>query len=642
MAKNDNIAGVLSPTSGEPSGQHLPAYRMNGPSSPRYQTFGTGPSLSIGKTPVEGTYSSSFPRDKPLLSRLSQGSSYENNPEPVANFSHPGLSSFQPSMTGMSSPSSDSSKIDLPSTQSSQHSQRHKHSPSINSNLGISGQQNPSAVSQQPLLINTQQAQQPSQLTSSHMNQNQTHTPTLSSIASLISPNPEIAGYDTSFGVLEKPISRKDMTPWAHSDEINRPKSADGTLASGTSSSPGYHSRPPSISANITRYTSTPPPPGINISASATQPTQAAVSAAANGAGTGITNLLDVDPQYLFYDMPGSWASMANTPTNAMFSPLTSTFSAAAAAGSSAAKINAEIANATAMKLAALSTVNGRVILDTDVKKFRRKTIAPLDLVDDNSSPVAQSPVSTDFRRGDTDSKTNNKPGVPSKFRDKENTNAFRDDAIATGKVVNQQLVYPSTSMVDRGQLSAQYLNAYTVPLQGLMSPTSWGPGFVFPGGADSASAGKAGYPSGSFRATHGHAQSGDMSKSRNNSKSQKGGERPKSTSSKSGSGTTTGSKGPSPVSSTTTTTTSTTNTAFGETQVDLSLLQDIGGWLKSLRLHKYTDCLKDLKWQELIELSDEDLEARGVNALGARRKMLKVFDQIQEAQKAGNLTSSK
>jgi hypothetical protein len=41
--------------------------------------------------------------------------------------------------------------------------------------------------------------------------------------------------------------------------------------------------------------------------------------------------------------------------------------------------------------------------------------------------------------------------------------------------------------------------------------------------------------------------------------------------------------------------------------------------------LHKYTDNLKDLKWQELIELDDEGLEKRGVNALGARRKMLKV-----------------
>lgn len=61
------------------------------------------------------------------------------------------------------------------------------------------------------------------------------------------------------------------------------------------------------------------------------------------------------------------------------------------------------------------------------------------------------------------------------------------------------------------------------------------------------------------------------------------------------------------------------------EDPTDPSLLQDIPSWLRSLRLHKYTDNLKDLKWQELVELDDEGLDKRGVNALGARRKMLKV-----------------
>jgi len=61
------------------------------------------------------------------------------------------------------------------------------------------------------------------------------------------------------------------------------------------------------------------------------------------------------------------------------------------------------------------------------------------------------------------------------------------------------------------------------------------------------------------------------------------------------------------------------------EDPTDPGLLQDIPNWLRSLRLHKYTDNLKDLKWQELVELDDEGLEKRGVNALGARRKMLKV-----------------
>lgn len=60
-------------------------------------------------------------------------------------------------------------------------------------------------------------------------------------------------------------------------------------------------------------------------------------------------------------------------------------------------------------------------------------------------------------------------------------------------------------------------------------------------------------------------------------------------------------------------------------------LLNNIPTWLKLLRLHKYTDCLKDIPWQELIELNDHDLEEKGVKALGARRKLLKAFDAVKQ-----------
>ncbi|KAI5301440.1 Flap-structured DNA-binding and RNA-binding protein [Ascosphaera pollenicola] len=76
------------------------------------------------------------------------------------------------------------------------------------------------------------------------------------------------------------------------------------------------------------------------------------------------------------------------------------------------------------------------------------------------------------------------------------------------------------------------------------------------------------------------------------------------------------------------------------EDPTDPALLRDIPGWLRSLRLHKYTENLKDLKWSELVELDDQGLEARGVNALGARNKMLKVFEQVKEAKKEGKLNS--
>jgi hypothetical protein len=74
------------------------------------------------------------------------------------------------------------------------------------------------------------------------------------------------------------------------------------------------------------------------------------------------------------------------------------------------------------------------------------------------------------------------------------------------------------------------------------------------------------------------------------------------------------------------------------EDPTDPNLLKDIPSWLRSLRLHKYTDNLKDLKWTELVELNDKALEERGVNALGARNKMLKVFEQVREAKADGKL----
>ncbi|EXV03582.1 SAM domain protein [Metarhizium robertsii] len=74
------------------------------------------------------------------------------------------------------------------------------------------------------------------------------------------------------------------------------------------------------------------------------------------------------------------------------------------------------------------------------------------------------------------------------------------------------------------------------------------------------------------------------------------------------------------------------------EDPADPTLLQDIPSWLRSLRLHKYTENLRDMKWTELIELDDKALEERGVNALGARRKMLKVFEQVKEAKAEGRL----
>ncbi|KAF7731615.1 hypothetical protein EC973_008784 [Apophysomyces ossiformis] len=63
---------------------------------------------------------------------------------------------------------------------------------------------------------------------------------------------------------------------------------------------------------------------------------------------------------------------------------------------------------------------------------------------------------------------------------------------------------------------------------------------------------------------------------------------------------------------------------------VDMELLKDIPAWFRSLRLHKYNNIFEPMRWQDIIRLTDEELEAKGVAALGARRKMLKVFENIR------------
>ncbi|SCZ98496.1 BZ3500_MvSof-1268-A1-R1_Chr3-1g05422 [Microbotryum saponariae] len=63
---------------------------------------------------------------------------------------------------------------------------------------------------------------------------------------------------------------------------------------------------------------------------------------------------------------------------------------------------------------------------------------------------------------------------------------------------------------------------------------------------------------------------------------------------------------------------------------LDMALLSDVPLWLRSLRLHKYTSTFEDSNWKEMVMLDDEGLEKKGVAALGARRKLLKVFETVR------------
>ncbi|KAI8333858.1 hypothetical protein BC941DRAFT_515861 [Chlamydoabsidia padenii] len=90
-------------------------------------------------------------------------------------------------------------------------------------------------------------------------------------------------------------------------------------------------------------------------------------------------------------------------------------------------------------------------------------------------------------------------------------------------------------------------------------------------------------------------------------------------------------STGMSPKSNTSSINTTVTNKdKKGGEVVDMELLQDVPAWFRSLRLHKYNSIFEPMKWQDIVKLTDAELEAKGVAALGARRKMLKIFETIR------------
>ncbi|KZT69581.1 hypothetical protein DAEQUDRAFT_690763 [Daedalea quercina L-15889] len=67
------------------------------------------------------------------------------------------------------------------------------------------------------------------------------------------------------------------------------------------------------------------------------------------------------------------------------------------------------------------------------------------------------------------------------------------------------------------------------------------------------------------------------------------------------------------------------------EEDVDPKVLEDVPAWLRSLRLHKYTPNFEGMYWKDMVTMDEAALEAKGVAALGARRKMLKTFEIVRK-----------
>ena len=339
-------------------------------------------------------------------------------------------------------------------------------------------------------------------------------------------------------------IAQPSPAPWGQRPSETRPKSSSGQQPM------GQFSQPP-------------------VSAGLRSPRPLQLSGQSNVQNTSI-NVPDSSndlPMLSPYNIGNaSWASMTNTPMASNFN----TQQAATQADM--------VANATAMKLAALSTVNNRIALD-DVRKYRRARS------NDGDGNTAQMPLS---------------PGLPqnvlvvNESGQVLNSQPLNAQQLATIQAQQQAAFAAQRSRPDSPGLAMHGSNFSNV---GFASPQNNGYLAAYDASAGlnanmgALNLGQFGVgPSGThegYLSDHSEMARGRSPRGRRGS-----------------------SKPP-------------------EDPTDPSLLQDIPSWLRSLRLHKYTDNLKDFKWNELVELDDKGLEDRGVNALGARRKMLKVCGQF-------------
>ncbi|EME39911.1 hypothetical protein DOTSEDRAFT_74700 [Dothistroma septosporum NZE10] len=315
------------------------------------------------------------------------------------------------------------------------------------------------------------------------------------------------------------------------------------------------------------------PPPSAGLRSSRAFPLSSDNNIQSQTANVGDGNSNNVGLPMLSPYAPGmSWASMTNTPMVANFSQQQSANQADM------------VANATAMKLAALSTVNNRIQLD-DVRKYRRAR-----------SQEGQQPLS---------------PGVPQTLMTNELGQILTPQQAAA---LQQQHI---AQMQGRRSRPSSPGIAITGPpggfmgQSGMLAPQNNGYLAAFDGGMGGLNSGIAGMNLSNFgmggMGGMGGINEGYLSDASeiNRGRSPRG---------RRGS-----SKPP-------------------EDPTDLSLLKNVPDWLRTLRLHKYTDNLKDMRWQDLVQLDEDGLEKRGVAAKGARTKLLKVFEQVREAQADGRI----
>ena len=248
------------------------------------------------------------------------------------------------------------------------------------------------------------------------------------------------------------------------------------------------------------------------------------------------------------YNGSGNWASMVNT-------PMVPNFNAQQSANQADM-----VANATAMKLAALSTVNNRIQLD-DAKKYRRAR-----------SNEGQSPHGL--------------AGMP-------NANILMTNELGQLLTPQQAAALQAQQLAAlqgrRSRPSSPGIALQNAGLGGMTLGIPSNNGFLAAYDQNMLNNGLAGLSLNQF-GMGGEGYLSDHSEARGRSpRGRRGTSKPP------------------------------------EDPTDPALLSDIPAWLRTLRLHKYTDKLKDMDWHDLVQLDDDGLTKKGVEALGARRKLLKV-----------------
>lgn len=332
------------------------------------------------------------------------------------------------------------------------------------------------------------------------------------------------------------------QSPWAAGD-ASRPKSSSGQTPMGQ-----FSIQAPPVSAGLR----SPRPPQINSNNNIQSTT------------------LENKQRHPMADMPllspyagsGNWSSMVNTPMVANFSQ-----------GPDQAKM---VANAAAMKLNALATVQNRVVLD-DGRKFRR---ARSNDPSGNQQQMPQTPFLMIGPQGQLNQVFPQDQQIAAR---NQQTLGFGGRSRPSSPGIAMQGSF-APNMAFASPQGNQYLNlpgydGSSPIMNNGLAPMTLGMGM--------ASFGSYGGGEG-YLSDHSDMMRGRSPRGRRGT--------------------------PKPL----------------EDPTDPTLLQDIPSWLRSLRLHKYTDNLKDMKWVDLVELDEDQLIARGVAATGARRKMLKVFEEVK------------